>query len=207
MGAAMTYNQVYGDELVLKTAAVTKLTRNVFLAGVIPYMAMLSQQERAKPKNPIDSNESSITTTAVPNETSVDNPNPPSSRNNPISSNKLETNSGFLASLKQHIPLFVYGFVGMSLLRSLGDTMLLNNLPALGFLEANQWRSLISLVGGELSGKWFLGTAMAAVGLSTNASALRGVGPKPFLLGFAGALCMGTIGCGSVLLLGSIGLM
>ena len=39
MGAALTYKEVYGDEVVLKVAAITKLTRNVFLAGVIPAIA------------------------------------------------------------------------------------------------------------------------------------------------------------------------
>lgn len=38
MGAALTYDQVFHDEVALKTAAVTKLTRNLFLAAVVPYM-------------------------------------------------------------------------------------------------------------------------------------------------------------------------
>ena len=33
MGAAVTYAEVYDDEIALKVAAVTKLTRNLFLAG------------------------------------------------------------------------------------------------------------------------------------------------------------------------------
>jgi uncharacterized membrane protein YadS len=32
MGAAVTYSEVYNDEFALKVAAVTKLTRNIFLA-------------------------------------------------------------------------------------------------------------------------------------------------------------------------------
>jgi uncharacterized integral membrane protein (TIGR00698 family) len=39
MGAALTYNDVFGDELALKVATITKLTRNVFLAGVVPLLA------------------------------------------------------------------------------------------------------------------------------------------------------------------------
>jgi len=35
-GAAMTYHQVYNDEVVLKTAIITKLSRNLLLALVIP---------------------------------------------------------------------------------------------------------------------------------------------------------------------------
>jgi len=38
VGAALTYRQVYGDDVVLRVATVTKLTRNIFLAGVIPLL-------------------------------------------------------------------------------------------------------------------------------------------------------------------------
>ena len=40
MGAALTYDSVFGDEVVLKTAALTKLTRNLFLAAVVPMLAV-----------------------------------------------------------------------------------------------------------------------------------------------------------------------
>jgi uncharacterized integral membrane protein (TIGR00698 family) len=39
VGAALTYVQVHGDDLVLRVATVTKLTRNLCLAGVIPLLA------------------------------------------------------------------------------------------------------------------------------------------------------------------------
>lgn len=45
MGAALTYRQVYGDEVVLRTATVTKLTRNLFLAGVIPLLSWRHARE------------------------------------------------------------------------------------------------------------------------------------------------------------------
>jgi uncharacterized integral membrane protein (TIGR00698 family) len=38
VGAALTYKQVYGDDVVLRVATVTKLTRNIFLAAVIPFL-------------------------------------------------------------------------------------------------------------------------------------------------------------------------
>jgi uncharacterized integral membrane protein (TIGR00698 family) len=49
VGAALTYKQVYGDDVVLRVATVTKLTRNIFLAAVIPiltWMHMRSHQQR-----------------------------------------------------------------------------------------------------------------------------------------------------------------
>jgi uncharacterized membrane protein YadS len=38
VGAALTYKQIYADDVVLRTATVTKLTRNIFLAVVIPFL-------------------------------------------------------------------------------------------------------------------------------------------------------------------------
>ena len=40
MGAALAYKDVFGDDLALKIATVTKLTRNVFLAGVVPVLSL-----------------------------------------------------------------------------------------------------------------------------------------------------------------------
>jgi uncharacterized integral membrane protein (TIGR00698 family) len=39
VGAALTYKQAFADDVVLRVATVTKLTRNLFLAAVIPYLA------------------------------------------------------------------------------------------------------------------------------------------------------------------------
>jgi uncharacterized integral membrane protein (TIGR00698 family) len=39
VGAALTYRQSFGDDDVLRVATVTKLTRNLFLAAVIPFLA------------------------------------------------------------------------------------------------------------------------------------------------------------------------
>jgi uncharacterized integral membrane protein (TIGR00698 family) len=41
MGAALSYKELFHDERALKIATVTKLTRNVFLAGVVPLLAYL----------------------------------------------------------------------------------------------------------------------------------------------------------------------
>jgi uncharacterized integral membrane protein (TIGR00698 family) len=41
VGAALTYKEVFHDETVLKAATVTKLTRNLFLAVVVPLLAYL----------------------------------------------------------------------------------------------------------------------------------------------------------------------
>jgi len=41
VGAALTYKQIYADDVVLRTATVTKLTRNIFLAAVIPILTWM----------------------------------------------------------------------------------------------------------------------------------------------------------------------
>lgn len=47
VGAALTYKQVYGDDVVLRVATVTKLTRNIFLAGVIPVLTWMHRRQGA----------------------------------------------------------------------------------------------------------------------------------------------------------------
>ncbi len=47
VGAALTYKEVFHDEVVLKTATVTKLTRNLFLALVVPSLALLYLRRQA----------------------------------------------------------------------------------------------------------------------------------------------------------------
>ena len=41
VGAALTYRQMYADDIVLRVATVTKLTRNLFLAAVIPLLTWM----------------------------------------------------------------------------------------------------------------------------------------------------------------------
>ena len=48
VGAALTYKQVYGDDVVLRVATVTKLTRNIFLAVVIPILTWMHRKSQAK---------------------------------------------------------------------------------------------------------------------------------------------------------------
>lgn len=47
VGAALTYQQVYADDVVLRVATVTKLTRNIFLAVVIPLLTWMHMRSNA----------------------------------------------------------------------------------------------------------------------------------------------------------------
>jgi uncharacterized integral membrane protein (TIGR00698 family) len=46
VGASLTYKQVYGDDVVLRVATVTKLTRNIFLALVIPILTWMHRRSQ-----------------------------------------------------------------------------------------------------------------------------------------------------------------
>ncbi|MEJ5295505.1 MAG: putative sulfate exporter family transporter, partial [Fimbriimonadales bacterium] len=48
VGAALTYKEVFNDETVLKAATVTKLTRNLFLAVVVPLLSYLYLKRQAR---------------------------------------------------------------------------------------------------------------------------------------------------------------
>lgn len=63
VGASLTYKQVYGDDVVLRVATVTKLTRNIFLAVVIP---ILTWMHRRSQLTGIGSGGIGVTTSLVP---------------------------------------------------------------------------------------------------------------------------------------------
>lgn len=153
VGAALTYKQVYGDDVVLRVATVTKLTRNIFLAGVIPlltWMHLRASHAAGGVKKPIK-------WTAL-------------------------------------VPGFVVGFVGMAVMRSIGDATLGSGGAAFGIWDAASWASLTKQLGDYWASQILLGTAMAAVGLNTNFAVFKGVGLKPFAVGMAGALAVGSVG-------------
>jgi len=52
VGAALTYQQVFADDVVLRVATVTKLTRNLFLAAVVPYLAWQHARDRGSAAAP-----------------------------------------------------------------------------------------------------------------------------------------------------------
>ncbi len=162
MGAALSYREIFDDEVALKAATVTKLTRNVFLVVAVPLLGWVYQREQAR--------------AAAAEETDpVKGPRPGSSR------------PGFM----KLFPTFVLGFLAMAIVRSLGDAGLRGAEGlAFGLWDAAAWKDLTRLLGGTIAYA-ALGTAMAAVGLTTRFALFRGVGPRPFYLGAAAALAAG----------------
>ena len=85
-------------------------------------------------------------------------------------------------SILSIFPYFVLGFVGMIILRNVGDEVFSTN---------NNWIDLINLI--KSSSKIFLTMAMAAIGLSTNLKDIRNMGYKPFVVGFTSMLTVGIV--------------
>ena len=98
------------------------------------------------------------------------------------------------SSWARYVPGFVLGFLGMALVRSVGDAMVGRWGAAYGVFDAPGWAAFTAFVGDTLASRVLLGTAMAAVGLSTSVAVFKGMGLKPFAVGFAGALAVGAVG-------------
>jgi len=100
------------------------------------------------------------------------------------------------------VPLFVLGFLALAVIRSIGDGLLDSGRLALGFLGEDAWSDGIRVTK-QLSG-YTLTTAMAAVGLGTAFSTLKGLGLKPFFVGLFAATMVGVTAFVAVLALGSL---
>ena len=85
-------------------------------------------------------------------------------------------------SLLKIFPYFVLGFVGMIIVRNLGDQLFISN---------NNWIETIDVI--KSSSKIFLTMAMAAIGLSTNLKDIKNMGYKPFVVGFVGMATVGLV--------------
>jgi uncharacterized membrane protein YadS len=76
------------------------------------------------------------------------------------------------------------GFVGMIILRNVGDQVFLSSYNGM-------WTNIVYFV--KASSKVFLTMAMAAIGLSTNLRELKKMGYKPFVVGFIGMTAVGIV--------------
>jgi uncharacterized integral membrane protein (TIGR00698 family) len=165
-GAALVFADVFSSPRALDGATVTKLVRNVFMAFVIPLMALYyargssgsgdaaEQFELTKEKTPIT---------------------------------KL-------------MPLFIVGFLVFATLRSIGDAGISAGGEAFGLWNSAEWKAIHNTVQ-----NWsvnLLVVALAAVGLNTRLSLLKGLGVKPFAVGLGAALVVGVLSYAAISLLG-----
>ncbi len=83
-------------------------------------------------------------------------------------------------------PYFVLGFIGMIIVRNIGDQVL-----TLESGNYDVWKSFIDLI--KILATVFLTMSMAAVGISINLSELKSMGYKPFIVGLIAAVTVGFV--------------
>ena len=105
-------------------------------------------------------------------------------------------------SVKKLIPVFVIGFLLISILRSVGDAGVNTNNLAFGLIGEDSWGDIIKMVK-NFANILFV-VALGGVGLSTNFANFKGLGIKPFLVGLFAALTIGIVSFLSVSLLGGL---
>ncbi len=81
-------------------------------------------------------------------------------------------------------PYFILGFVGMIVLRNMGDEIF-------NTYNNDIWIEAINFI--KFFSKIFLTMAMAAIGLSTNLKDIKNMGYKPFAVGFIAMLTVGVV--------------
>ena len=89
-------------------------------------------------------------------------------------------------SILSIFPYFVLGFIGMIIVRNLGDQFFSSNQDH-NFL----WINFIEYL--KILATTFLTMAMAAVGISINLGELKSMGYKPFIVGLIAAVTVGLI--------------
>ena len=89
-------------------------------------------------------------------------------------------------SILSIFPYFVLGFIGMIILRNLGDQLF--SVESENFYT---WSRFIEYL--KILATVFLTMAMAAVGISINIGELKSMGYKPFLVGLIAAVTVGII--------------
>jgi uncharacterized membrane protein YadS len=160
VGAGQIYADIFSQPKALDVATITKLVRNVFMAGVIPFMAFYYARKAQ------DGNF-----------------------------------KGEKTSFIKLFPVFIFGFLTMAILRSIGDAGINTGGQAFGILEKTVWSDMIVFI--KNWAEIFLVVALAGVGLSTNFHSFKVLGIKPFLVGLCASAVVGGISFLAIKLLGN----
>jgi uncharacterized integral membrane protein (TIGR00698 family) len=102
-------------------------------------------------------------------------------------SNRTTASGDLRSQIRAAVPMFVFGFLAMSLLRTLGD---MGDRP-FGVLTPELWATLIGWA--TKTATLCLAVAMAAVGLGTSFTRLRGLGLRPLGVGLFAAVVVGGV--------------
>ena len=165
IGAALIYSQQAAAPAALAAASVAKLLRNLSIAVLIPAAAWWVQRHEgaATGTRPVDGTPGSDTGSAV-----VTRSRPPV------------------------LPLFVLGFIGFIVVRTVGD--------ALQGAAGSMWPAIVNT--GYTASEVFLTCGMTAVGLSVSFTDMWRIGWRPLAAGFVVAILVGScsllLTCGMV---------
>ena len=96
------------------------------------------------------------------------------------------------AEYSRAVPLFLFGFLALAILRTIGDKT--------SFIPALQWQWVVQNVN-DL-GKFLVLIAMAGIGLNTRIRNMRRIGLRPFLVGLAASILLAIISLILIYLLG-----
>ncbi|MCP4763333.1 MAG: putative sulfate exporter family transporter [archaeon] len=169
-GSATVFADMWGLELGQDVAVVTKLVRNVFMVAIIPLMAFYYSKITEK-----EEKGSKI-------------------------ENKAEKNLKPKTNIKKLFPMFVLGFLLISIFRSVGDAGINTSNIAFGLMNEADWDNLVNLMKTG-AGNLFV-ISLGGVGLSTKFSKFKGLGIKPFIVGLSAALTTGLISFALISLIG-----
>ena len=97
LGSAMSYRDTFDDEVALKVAAITKLTRNLGLAVAIPGLTYLHAKEKQQQQQQLDDKTKPMV---------------------------IGDSISGLNTFQKYVPTFLIAFIGMASLRSTGDFLL-----------------------------------------------------------------------------------
>jgi uncharacterized integral membrane protein (TIGR00698 family) len=165
IGAALIYSQQAAAPAALAAASVAKLLRNLSIAVLIPAAAWWVQRHEgaATGTQPVDTTHGSDTGSAR-----VTRSRPPV------------------------LPLFVLGFIGFIVVRTVGD--------ALHGAASSLWPAIVNT--GNTASELFLTCGMTAVGLSVSFTDMWRIGWRPLAAGFVVAILVGScsllLTCGMV---------
>ena len=98
------------------------------------------------------------------------------------------------------IPLFIFGFLAMAALRSIGDAGLNVGASAFGMWDETLWVGIIARIK-----SWagiLLVVALAGVGLGTDFRSIKALGIKPFIVGLGASLSVGLVSYAAITILG-----
>ena len=123
------------------------------------------------------------------------------------SKEKVKEKSNATAKQKKKIavhklfPMFIFGFILLAVLRSIGDAGVIANKKAFGLWNSKTWDNIYSFI--KTWAVYLLVVALSGVGLNTRFKTISGLGWKPFIVGLGAAAVVGIISFTVITLIGA----